>query len=1228
MVLCQTDDRVLDAHRSQRVPSSRRSATSRKSQQSTEYSDSATSTSSCLVVPGLLRRKKKENIRSSASTDQSSATDHIFNPMANNDRQLLLVSKSNQLATDWYKNDDAVSEPDFFPPAVVTPSSNGGNNVGGGSSPLLAFPAPQDRGHHARRTLSQKGMMHAYAGELEPEGVRGQEAKVTPVPSSKTPEIPLRSFSGPPKPILSPLQDTDNVSDDDDEIDQEYLKKIMKDEDISTTSSQDIASIIKTEFNGEPRPVDDHLPPPGMLMPGSPVRQDALTPTGTYQRSGSTMMTDPKYQAITPSPQHVEPPHKPLFGKEERVMVDNPPPSVMELSSKGSESNEVKIPRQSAPVNVDDSSFEDPLSNVQGIHAMAMEHVTRGEYDMALQAFSQVLTVYLEKYGRAHPLTASAYHNLGTVHSKRASLLLDHTLHQRHCREQALLCFQAAARSARDASQLGPSHPNVAVSLVRIGFLLLQSRQYQNAVITFQEALRIRLEHYGPTHALVANLYNNLGVCHMHLQEFVVGRRYLQQALDIQKDLLSQDEFSNAALLELADTLCNIGGLCLEWIRQQGPDARHALDAESAFLEALEVRTKVLGENHPLTNQVRSLHDMVRSIPLPKLSDKTLVNTGNVAPARSSRSPMASGMRSPPSSPGRPYATASTPAVSPPRPIVSPTSSSHTRKAMNIPTLDERSRSSDSAPKSRSLEPQQQQQDAISIQQPETPRTAARKKQDPPAFDYHRDILQAPSPPPAETENDAVNDTDTRLTFDRSAQSELGSTFSSLLSDTDLNTFEATEENFVLNPTDDDDRVTVISYAQSTVSWSSATRKETERLAYLMQAKAILDAHREHMDSPQVSLSKQKTASRSVTTTAQEQQEALEDGLAPLGGIWPEVTIARMTPEVLQNPERHLKSIHASAVNFFKRGRYGEALHLLQIIVEVQRNKNGPVHEDVGAALHNVGIAELRLGENYKALQAFEEAVRVRKGSLGRDHPQVAVSLVKVGITLMLLKRLEDSLWIFREALTVRKHCLGPLHPSTARIYNNIGCVHVEFNENKEAKRAFEAALDIQRNALVSDPNSGPILFGAATTLQNLAYLYRKNQMYEKEAVVLRESLGIQEKVLGTDHPAVMGTLESLAHACSLSGHEDHALKYYNEALERLYEQDEDNREHQASIMFKMSRVHGYLKDTEAQLEKLILASKILRGIDELSPKGADLSNQVNTETAEVRRLAQRRGVN
>lgn len=115
---------------------------------------------------------------------------------------------------------------------------------------------------------------------------------------------------------------------------------------------------------------------------------------------------------------------------------------------------------------------------------------------------------------------------------------------------------------------------------------------------------------------------------------------------------------------------------------------------------------------------------------------------------------------------------------------------------------------------------------------------------------------------------------------------------------------------------------------------------------------------------------------------------------------------------------------------------------------------------------------------------------------------------------MLLLQRFEDSLWIFREALSVRKSALGALHPSTARIYNNIGCVHVEFNELREARRAFEAALDIQRNALGNDPESGSIMFGAATTLCNLGYLYKNRDMHEKAALVLREALTVSSVLL------------------------------------------------------------------------------------------------------------------
>ncbi|KAI2493777.1 hypothetical protein MHU86_20740 [Fragilaria crotonensis] len=94
-------------------------------------------------------------------------------------------------------------------------------------------------------------------------------------------------------------------------------------------------------------------------------------------------------------------------------------------------------------------------------------------------------------------------------------------------------------------------------------------------------------------------------------------------------------------------------------------------------------------------------------------------------------------------------------------------------------------------------------------------------------------------------------------------------------------------------------------------------------------------------------------------------------------------------------------------------------------VLECQRRIRGELHEDVGAALHNVGLVHLRLNEHTQALDYFELAVRVRKGSLGRDHPEVAVSQVKVGISLLLLHQFDRALQAFLEALSIRKRALG-----------------------------------------------------------------------------------------------------------------------------------------------------------------------------------------------------------
>jgi tetratricopeptide (TPR) repeat protein len=237
--------------------------------------------------------------------------------------------------------------------------------------------------------------------------------------------------------------------------------------------------------------------------------------------------------------------------------------------------------------------------------------------------------------------------------------------------------------------------------------------------------------------------------------------------------------------------------------------------------------------------------------------------------------------------------------------------------------------------------------------------------------------------------------------------------------------------------------------------------------------------------------------------------------------------------------------------------------------------------------------------------------------------------LVKVGITLLLLHRFEEALWSFREALSVRKNSLGPLHPSTARIYNNIGCVYVEFKEFREARRAFEAALDTQRNALANDPTSGPLMFGTATTLCNLGYLYRFRDMHEKASIVLKEAADLQETVLGKNHATVLSTLDNLADSCTNSGNGNEALKFYNIVLERFRanshgEQNSRVLRAEAVLHFKMSRVHRLRNDRENQLGSLNLALNALRScnggnLEDGTSEFASSDNAISSDVLERR---------
>ena len=139
-------------------------------------------------------------------------------------------------------------------------------------------------------------------------------------------------------------------------------------------------------------------------------------------------------------------------------------------------------------------------------------------------------------------------------------------------------------------------------------------------------------------------------------------------------------------------------------------------------------------------------------------------------------------------------------------------------------------------------------------------------------------------------------------------------------------------------------------------------------------------------------------------------------------------------------------------------------------------------------------------------------------------------------------------------------------------------------------------------------------MFATATTLCNLGYLYRFRDMHTKACFVLKEALGMQEKVLGKSNPSVLSTMDNLADSCANSGNTNEALKYYELVLGRIRSQgatDKKSRRAGAVLLYKISRVYRKKSRWPEQLERLKEARDIAKLDAELTGRSDPLERKI-----------------
>ena len=281
-----------------------------------------------------------------------------------------------------------------------------------------------------------------------------------------------------------------------------------------------------------------------------------------------------------------------------------------------------------------------------------------------------------------------------------------------------------------------------------------------------------------------------------------------------------------------------------------------------------------------------------------------------------------------------------------------------------------------------------------------------------------------------------------------------------------------------------------------------------------------------------------------------------------------------------------LSSLNKQVTELYQAGKFNEAIPIAQEFLELSEKALGPDHPDTATALNNLAVLYHSMGDYAKAEPLYQRALKIRRESARPRSPRHRHGPQQSGGAVSFHGRLRQSrtalsaraqdqtrkpsapitqtpprpstIWrscIVPWAITPKPNrsfsarsrsdekALGPDHPDTATTLNNLAELYRSMGDYAKAEPLYQRALKIREKAL------GPDHPDTATALNNLAGLYRSMGDYAKAEPLYQRALKIREKALGPDHPDTATALNNLAALYRSMGDYAKAEPLYQRAL-------------------------------------------------------------------------------
>jgi CHAT domain-containing protein len=190
------------------------------------------------------------------------------------------------------------------------------------------------------------------------------------------------------------------------------------------------------------------------------------------------------------------------------------------------------------------------------------------KYAEAHQIVDESITVVRKVFGSESPLIGKLYSIHGDLYKQAGDLNNAQTKY-----ESARLFY---------IEVLGEEHPSVARTLISLSDLARSQGDYQSAKKFMIDSLKIKLESGDTERSELADNLRTAGILCSETDDLLKARFFLEQALEMQRQLPNQDE--------LASTLNSLGVV----FAQQG----NFVEAKKSYDEALKIQVQTLGPDN------------------------------------------------------------------------------------------------------------------------------------------------------------------------------------------------------------------------------------------------------------------------------------------------------------------------------------------------------------------------------------------------------------------------------------------------------------------------------------------------------------------------------------------------------------------------------------------------------------------------------------------------------